>query len=241
MVSNPLTDNFTNGVFWEAYEDLERQFQQFLDYVPYDGNEKTYSYRLLNLISSIGGHVDSAFKEMARFPKFSTNPDCQEILKKVSDSQKQMKAGKPPIPVSIKLCLKAFETEYGISSKTVTFKRLPKREPLVPYKPFNQSTNAPEWWEIYNGLKHDLGTNIRDANLKNTRDALSGAFLLNAIHQPAILRLYDYDVIKFPALVRGERKEGSMTFPRQQLEYCLDKKKGFDGYLETPLFIFTYG
>jgi hypothetical protein len=236
-----LADNFGDGIFWDAYKDLERQFQQFLDYVPYDGNEETYSFRLLNLVAGIGGHVDSAFKEMARFPKFSSNPDCQKILRKISESEQRMKVGKGPVPISIGLCLEAFKTEYDISSRTVVFKRLPERKCLVPFKPFNQTTNAPEWWEIYNGLKHDLGKNLRNANLKNTVEALSGAFLLNVIHEPAVLRLYDYNVIKFPAVTRGTRREGSMAFPRHLVEEQLKNKKKFDGEVETSLFIYNYG
>lgn len=49
-------DKFEKGYFWELYIDLERQFRAFLTYVPYlKGNEKTYSYRLLSMILSIGG------------------------------------------------------------------------------------------------------------------------------------------------------------------------------------------
>ena len=61
-------DNFQKGIFWEIYTDLEKQFQNFLEYVPYiTENEKVVSFKLLNLIQSIGGHVDSTFKEMAKY------------------------------------------------------------------------------------------------------------------------------------------------------------------------------
>lgn len=50
------TDNFENGYFWELYNDLERQFITILEYVPYlEGNETTYSFKILNLILGIGG------------------------------------------------------------------------------------------------------------------------------------------------------------------------------------------
>ena len=74
-------DAFEDGYFWEYYMDLERQFIEYLNFVPYlEGNEKTYSFRLANLILSIGAHTDSAFKEIAKFHEFSdkypdmTNP-----------------------------------------------------------------------------------------------------------------------------------------------------------------------
>ena len=75
-----VEDSFESGYLWELYMDLERQFENFLEYVPYiDGNESVHSFKLLNLITSIGGYVDSAFKEMARYPRFSDNKDCQRL------------------------------------------------------------------------------------------------------------------------------------------------------------------
>jgi len=52
-MSEKIEDNFEKGIFWELYKDLERQFQNFLEYVPYlPGNETVYSFKLLNLILS---------------------------------------------------------------------------------------------------------------------------------------------------------------------------------------------
>jgi len=166
-------DNFENGIFWELYSDLERQFQNFLEYVPYLlENEKTISFKLLNLILSIGGHVDSAFKEMARYSKFSDNDDCIEILEKVKRKE----------TVPITLPLKAFETEYKLSEKTIIFKCLPERQDVTPFKPRCSRAQSPKWWKLYNGIKHDVAVNIKQTNLQVTRDALAGAFLLNVIH-----------------------------------------------------------
>ena len=75
---------FENGGFWEYYKDLERQFEDFLKDVPYlEGNEKTYSFKLLNIFLSIGGHIDSAFKELARYQQFAENESCKEILERI--------------------------------------------------------------------------------------------------------------------------------------------------------------
>jgi hypothetical protein len=69
-----IKDAFEEGYFWEYYMDLERQFMEYLNYVPYlQGNERTYSFRLANLILMIGAHIDSAFKEIAKFPEFSND------------------------------------------------------------------------------------------------------------------------------------------------------------------------
>jgi len=50
--------NFDNGGFWDYYKDIERQFESFLEYVPYlKDNENTYSFRLANIILAIGARA----------------------------------------------------------------------------------------------------------------------------------------------------------------------------------------
>ena len=155
-MSEKTKDNFERGIFWELYLDLERQFLNFLEYVPYlEGNENVYSFKLLNLILSIGGHVDSAFKEIAHYPGFSKNEDCQKILNILKESEKNVKEGKAPKTVPVRLPLEAFDKECKISKEKIIFKRLPESELVTPFHPHNQRTKAPEWWGIYNGLKHD--------------------------------------------------------------------------------------
>jgi hypothetical protein len=172
---------FENGGFWEYYKDLERQFEDFLEYVPYlEGNEKTYSFKLLNIFLSIGGHIDSAFKELARYPRFAEIESCKEILKRTEKKLGIIESG-----------IRAFDEIYAITSLPVTFKCLPKRIPITPF-----NCEKPEWWNFYNDLKHDIAFNLKKANLETVRDALAGAFLLNVIHEPAALRLFDYGLLK---------------------------------------------
>ncbi|MCJ7635401.1 hypothetical protein MUP77_23805 [Candidatus Bathyarchaeota archaeon] len=246
MSESERKDNFEKGIFWELYQDLERQFSDFLEYIPYlEGNENAYSFRLLNLILNIGGYVDSAFKEMARYPKFNENVGCQEIMGKIKESEQRKKEGKGPIPVSIELPLKTFETEYKLSQRAVVFKRLPKGELVLPFKPHNAKTGAPRWWDVYNGLKHDVSLEIKKANLRNARDALAGAFLLNVIHEPSVLRLHDNGFLKFtPQHIEGETagpfEYSLMVVPRHMLVDMLNRRQNFSGYVKTPLFLFDY-
>lgn len=231
-------DNFKNGILWEAYMDLENQLRDFLEYVPYlPGNEKVYSFRLLNLILGVGGYVDSAFKEMAKYRKFTKNKDCKEILRRVKESEKNVKNGKPPITIPISLSLRAFESEYKLSSKEVLFKRLPERDPITPFKPFVLKTKVPEWWEIYNGLKHNLGKKLKKDSLEVAVQALAAAFLLNARHDPSALRLYKYEVFRVRYLPWDKEVAANMRNEQILLEW-LEKREGVEGYVETPLFIY---
>lgn len=231
-------DNFEKGIFWELYKDLENRFRDFLEYVPYlEANENVFSFKLLNLMLSIGGYIDSAFKEMARYPGFSNNKDCQKILRLVRESEENIKKNKAPKTVPIWLPLRAFEKEYQLSRRKVLFKRLPSREKIMPFKAFHPKTRAPEWWEIYNALKHNVGINYRKATLQNVRNALAGAFLLNAIHIPSAVRLARSGIVK-PCYenihIYNKLYIGPVPLV---IEDWLKKERGFWGFVETPLFI----
>src|SRR3990172_12589089 len=90
--SKGFNPTFENGGFWEYYKDLERQFEEFLTYVPYFGkNESTCSFRLLNILLNIGGYVDSAFKEMAMYKRFSKNAKCKQIKSQVKQAREKVK------------------------------------------------------------------------------------------------------------------------------------------------------
>ena len=113
---------FENGGYWEYYKDLERQFEKFLEFVPYlSGNEETYSFRLANQILAIGAHIDSAFKEMFRYSDFSKK--YPEILQKIDDEKANIKD------------YRELEKEYCLSTREVAFKRLPERETVIPDNP----------------------------------------------------------------------------------------------------------
>lgn len=174
---------FENGGYWEYYRDLERQFENFLDFVPYlPGNEKTYSFRLADLLYAIGAHIDSAFKEVAKYPEFFTK--YPEILRK----------SRPSIVDYFSIA-----EEYRLHQRKVMFKCLPEREQVIPYQQYLKIGNevkTPSWWQAYNRVKHHFSKNFQKANLQNTRDALAGAFLLNIIHIPAYIRLIEYRLVK---------------------------------------------
>ena len=217
---------FENGGFWEYYKDLERQFESFLDYVPYlKVNENTYSFRLANILLGIGGYIDSAFKEMARSNMFAGVESCKEILKRAED--------KSGIIVS---AIRAFDEIYGISSKQVIFKCLPERIPITPFE-----GDKPEWWDFYNDIKHDITPSFSKANLKNVRDALAGAFLLNVIFEPSISRLDKHGIVKDKYQLVGHKKEHIFSrgkFTEIKFTHVLDNSD--DCLIETPIFIYEY-
>jgi hypothetical protein len=217
--------SFENGGYWEYYKDLERQFQSYLHHVPYvNGNECTYSYRLLNLILSAGGYIDSAFKEMARYSEYSKDEDCIEILKLAKKKRGVFSSS-----------VKAFDKRYSITKKSVIFKCIPERQTIIPF------SLSLKWWDFYNDVKHEVSLNLQDANLKNVRDALAGAFLLNVVHIPSALRLYDYAILKTRIPLAGTvERYGGVSSHKHLIERCLKENRRFTGDVSTPLFKYDY-
>jgi hypothetical protein len=232
---------FENGGFWEYYKDLERQFEDFLVYVPYlDKNEEICSFRLVNILLGICSHIDSAIKEIAFYDKFNEISKWKKIRETVVENRAKIEQGKIPTGPSFKKCLEALESTYCISTKEVTFKRLPERQKIKPYKPFNQKTQTPFWWDIYNHNKHDLHEYFEKATLKQTRDALAGAFLLNVIHEPASLRLFDYGLLK-PKYGQEGFEIIYPTFKSHDIYPETPKGELENPFtIETPLFIYDY-
>jgi hypothetical protein len=134
---------------------------------------------------NIGGYVDSTFKDMAKYEYFINDENCSKISK--------LAKKKATVPIS--LPLDTFENWYKLSQIKVTFLPLKNNNVIKPFTPSSPSSKSPKWWKIYNGLKHDLSTNLSDANLMNVRDALGSAFVLNAIHIPSYITLLSNRII----------------------------------------------
>jgi hypothetical protein len=224
---------FENGGYWEYYKDLERQFEDFLESVPYlSGNESTYSFRLANQILAIGAHIDSAFKEIAKYPEFSAK--FPEI---VNPKTKKGKSREPNITDYY-----PFSEVYNLPQKTVMFKRLPEREQLVPFQQYVKvggRIKTPDWWRVYNKVKHSFSDNFGKATLQNTRDALAGAFLLNVIHTPAYIRLLEYRVVTPQATGTGAAVYTLNEGWKEKIKDWIKKGKRY-GFVETPLFSYRY-
>jgi hypothetical protein len=229
---------FENRGFWEYYKDLERQFENFLNYIPYlKDNENTYSFRLANILLGIGAHIDSALKKIAEDSSFSGKyPEMKKPKVKKGEHK-----GEPRDQELIDYY--PISEEYVLYEMTVVFKCLPKRENVVPFEKYRKELGkVPYWWTVYNQVKHNFSENFKKANLKTVRDALAGAFLLNVIHEPAAIELFKFSLLKPKYL------------PIVAIEEKYDKFRGLDQHkdrpswnpiddaftIETPLFIFDF-
>ncbi len=220
--TNQFQTTFENGGFWEYYKDLEKQFENFLEYVPYlENNEGVCSFRLSNLLVAIGAHIDSAFKEIVKHPKFSLK--YPNLLKKDGSTRKLSIRDYYPI-----IC------DYNLQNTPVEFKRIPKRDIIFPfsgYEIIGKNLNTPVWWRVYNAAKHEFSQNFARANLRQVRDALAGAYLLNVIHEPGIRRLNDFGLVK--------PKHGIQNYSKRDLDKLLINSNPC-ATIETSVFYYDY-
>ena len=135
---------------------------------------------------------------------------------------------------------KVFERRYDLSTREVEYKILPKRQ---TNQPFMAITGEPDkgWWSIYNALKHDVASALREATLRNVWDALACAFVLNVVHQPAMERLLEYNLLMHDYTGRGfgqTAKAGGLE--ESHLVGMAENGTKIPLFIETPLFVYKY-
>jgi hypothetical protein len=222
---------FENGGLWDYYIDLERQFEDFLKYVPYlEGNKRTYSFRLASLILSIGAHIDSTFKEVAEYVDFSAK--YPKLVRKITK-------GKPTIRDYYPLA-----EFYELPEREVIFKCLQNRITLTPFKDYvkkGERVTTPYWWRVYNKVKHEFSDNFQKATLQNTKDALAAAFLIHVCHIPSAVRLCEYGILQ-GQLRKGRkyvRVGATFGISPDIVKDSLKRNGTYPGFVETSLFIFN--
>jgi hypothetical protein len=182
---------------------------------------------------NIGAHIDSAFKEIIKHQFFSNFPNM--LTPTYSNGQPRFHNIHDFYPVS---------EEYDLPSRKVTFKRLPKREDIFPFRDYIRPNNGlPHWWNNYNNIKHHFDRCFKEATLETVRDALAGAFLLNVIHKPARKRLFDYGLLT-PKYQQGttffvtynDLFDGEAMFPRR----ISGVKTNNPFRMDTEIFSFDY-
>ena len=229
---------FDSGVAWRVFNEVETELVSFFSIVPLvPKHEDVFSFKLFNLILSIGSHVDNVFKAMSRYNKFNNNQNMINIIN----------ADTP----NIGMYRNAFEPIYHLSSKKIFVKKdaiIPLRDyysEIIPFSGFTKK--SPKWWKIYNELKHSWfkGNNIYEANVNNAIRSLAALFILNIRHEESWDKLVDLGVIK-----AGNFNEGIEHGIKNEVKFSFLKLKGLnltpqvapfvEIWAESKLFIYRF-
>lgn len=135
--------------------DLEEAFE----YVePADENLKTFSHRLYALLLRACTEVESLLKEYGQA---------------LQDSRRRFTSMKE---------YSTLDRDYQLSRITVNaLMWIPQARRVQPFAEWRDPAGKLPWYQSYNAVKHDRGTNFREATVENALTAVAGAFLLTAL------------------------------------------------------------
>lgn len=139
-----------------AYHVIEKDLKQLFEYIdPRDGvNANTYSFRTYELLLRIATEFESNCKEILRANKYSKNGDLT-----MNDYKKIEKATK----------LSQYKVRMNIWG--------PSGKEILPLTAWANS-DSPCWYQSYNKVKHNRGTQFLEANLNNVIKAAAGLFAI---------------------------------------------------------------
>jgi hypothetical protein len=242
MKEDDIGSAFEKGLCWTLYRYHKRDLLRFFEYVPCtEGNQLTYSPKLLDLLMRVCGYMDDVFKQMLVFKDFT------EAQKEIVERAKSKVENH-----NIFVARDAFEPIYRLSSncdaKPVAKSGWFGEKELRPFEKFGLSGYdekcLPDWWHSYNNVKHHWSSSIEQANIVNVLNALAGAFLLNAVHYPSVEYLWDQRVlVPEHRIHRGyDDKAFFYTDFDRDLEDAIRKSSRlpFGHKVETPLFRYRY-
>jgi hypothetical protein len=168
-------------IVWEMYQSLEKEFLNYLEYVPFSiQHYEVWSYPLVNLFNNIGSSVDSFFLNAIYCESLNDIPRIEEI--RTDNHQHNMKTYRD-----------IFETRYKLSN--VQIFELRNFSSIYPFKNWSEGS-SPDWWSKYTDIKHNRYQNKKRATLKVTIDALAGLFSLFITHKETLSSLIDYNFMQ---------------------------------------------
>ncbi len=137
----------------QLFSNLETDFLEFNEIVPYDHNpDEVYSPKLVNILQNIGPQIYGLFKIISK--------------------QLGLKLDNEKFPSYVKSL-----DELGLLSNQHVL--LMKNAKAV--KPFQLNETNYEWWDSYNSVKHDLPHGIFEAKYVNVINSLGALYILHHI------------------------------------------------------------
>ncbi len=150
----PLTEEEASDVF-EWYDSLEHRLQEIAHYLPLNKqeNQEAVSPRFVPVLIEAASIIDSIFRRT--LPDKVPRPKGREVKRSDANVNDYYQELEPKLQLS------------GTSSLVLV-------SPPFVVTPFQGWTEkvSPTWWKAYNSLKHDRLRNSKQANLKNTLNAV---------------------------------------------------------------------
>lgn len=160
------------NIYWKYYKSIEKDFLNTIRFVELDlGSNGLYDSSLLPSNKGNSEVYSTEYVRLYLATCSEIDVICKAICKILGDTQSKNMPGYT-------------STIFG----DILFNDITNREVrILPangliIKPFSNwksgsSYNAPDWWPLYNFVKHNRINNYKDANLKNVINALGGLYI----------------------------------------------------------------
>jgi hypothetical protein len=180
---------------WKMYLQLENEMIDFLDYVPLDDKHlEVYSLKLIAIILQAGPEVISGFDvaigNLNKYFQITGANELQSDLDALWKDEERLRAEKKSL--SFKRYYDFLEKHcYAKPSKALVECCNKPSSALIEVKESSYvfgplATQSPEWWDVYNRLKHDKYTNLKKATLKIALDSLGALFWIQSLNMDEV-------------------------------------------------------
>lgn len=168
-----------NSFFWNAYKRLEKEVLALSEDIHFDDDQlSVYSSKIGDLLVRTVIEIESLSKELY-FANGGPKP----------------RSKKPHFDTD---CLKLLEDKWLLSKKKVVvvspYFYFTKQENIV-LQPLDKAcecgSNASEWEQAYQAVKHDRINNIKEGNVRHLVHALAALFVLNVYYRDSTFFLGD--------------------------------------------------
>lgn len=206
---------FENGETYEQYQIIEQDFMHFIKIVPLndEDNLKVYSPVLRDIIIRCCVQIELFLKEWCKFICMEKEFENQLKLFNTIDKKTQKPRGAKNWN---------FRDYYTIKEKYLKYHPLHIRDlniNIEPFKEWENEDNIPEWWNVYNSIKHDGINSKKKVNLKVALNALGALFTLHCCNRDTREYLKQYSSLK------ASSRFGKVKLGFDQITTPIDSKK----------------
>jgi len=153
-------------LYWQYFVALESNLEATTRYVECcEDNYKTYSVAYAQIILSAGSEVDVVSKLLCNHVKSKNKPKNIDDYRKILYSEYMLLH-------ELKILIPRYDLNF------------------TPWDSWVSDKN-PDWWQLYNNIKHQRHDFYKEANLKNALFSVSGLFCLVLYYYREQLRATD--------------------------------------------------
>ncbi|MES2813124.1 MAG: hypothetical protein V4670_11690 [Bacteroidota bacterium] len=205
-----------NGETYEQYQIIEQDFIDFIKIIPLndDDNLKVYSPLLRDIIIRSCVQIELFFKEWGKFDCSENNNS--ELLKSYNEINKKTEIKKGARNWN-------FRDYFYLKEKYSIARPLHVRDldiKIDVFSSWNTIDKIPEWWNVYNSIKHDGIKSKKNVNLKIALESVAALFTLHCANK------YSREYLKqFSSIKVARRSFGKLNFKMDLITTPLDSKK----------------